>query len=204
MTYFDYDLFANLKDGDIVFFDELLNANPMILNACLTVLEDRVLPSGRELPDIMIVAAANPQGAAILTPQIKERFIWYDVKFNKEKWRSDYIEGIENWNIPDNIFNPLCTLINNETFSNQEKNYYTPRSISKCIKMSINGIKSPLTQVVDILNTFIENTSETPIKVGDYDMLPNEKLPWLKIQKLLINDKVIKQQESTITDGIFS
>ena len=37
MTYFDYDMFCNLKDGDIIFFDELLNANPMVLNASIAM-----------------------------------------------------------------------------------------------------------------------------------------------------------------------
>ena len=83
MTYYDYDVLLDLRDGDILFLDELLNANPMILNAFLTVLENRVLPSGRKLANIMIIAAANYQGAASLTPQIKERFIFYDVKFDK-------------------------------------------------------------------------------------------------------------------------
>ena len=47
MTYFDYDRFINLKDGDILFFDELLNANLMVLNACLTILENRTMISGK-------------------------------------------------------------------------------------------------------------------------------------------------------------
>ena len=53
MTYFDYDRFADLKDGDIIFFDELLNANPMVLNACLTLLENRTMISGRKLPKLL-------------------------------------------------------------------------------------------------------------------------------------------------------
>ena len=37
MTYFNFDKLENLKDGDILFFDELLNGNPVVLNACLTL-----------------------------------------------------------------------------------------------------------------------------------------------------------------------
>ena len=37
MTYYDYDVLLDLRDGDILFLDELLNANPMILNAFLTI-----------------------------------------------------------------------------------------------------------------------------------------------------------------------
>ena len=71
MTYFNFDKLENLKDNDILFFDEVLNGNPVVLNACLTILEQRTLISGKPLPNIMIVGAANPQGMVPLTPQIK-------------------------------------------------------------------------------------------------------------------------------------
>ena len=68
------------------FFDELLNGNPVVLNACLTILEQRKFISGKPLPNIMIVAAANPQGMTPLTPQVKERFVWYNVSFDSKMW----------------------------------------------------------------------------------------------------------------------
>jgi len=76
MAIWDFDGMLNMKDGDILFFDEILNGNPSVLNACLTLIEQRVMISGKKLPDIMIVAAANPQGMVPITPQIKERFVW--------------------------------------------------------------------------------------------------------------------------------
>jgi len=186
MTYFDYDMFCNLEDGDIIFFDELLNANPMVLNACLTVLENRTLISGRKLPNVMIVAAANPQGASILTPQIKERFIWYDIKFDSELWK----EYMSKYLITDEIFTQLCSLINNETFINNNKNYNTPRSIEKAINMLINDVPTPYEkQVKPILNTLITNESENDIKIGEYELKKKKKISWLKLQKLIKNEK---------------
>ena len=86
MSFWDFDTLLEMKDGDILFFDEMLNGNPVVLNACLTLLEGRRMISGKKLPDIMIVAAANPQGMMPLTPQIKERFVWYNIEFNSNMW----------------------------------------------------------------------------------------------------------------------
>ena len=80
-----YDSFElrNLKDGDIWFIDETFNGTlKSTLDAVLNLLQGRVLPSGIKLADIMIVAASNPQGLIHLTPQIKERFTMYELKFD--------------------------------------------------------------------------------------------------------------------------
>lgn len=205
MTYFDYDKLLSLEDGDILFFDELLNGNPMILNACLTMLEDRVTISGRKLPDIMIVAAANPQGAVVTTPQINERFIWYNVKFDAQGWRENYLS--KKYSVPDVVFNQLVDLINSETFSLSKKNYYTPRSICKAIDMIISGVKSPYndtgTSFNSAINSLIANETSEIIDINGYDFQPGEKLPWIEIQKQLKNDKTISQQESATTDGVY-
>lgn len=42
----------------------------------------------------MIVAAANPQGMAPLTPQIKERFLWYNVVFDPTMWKEYMFKNI--------------------------------------------------------------------------------------------------------------
>ena len=139
VEYFDTKMFTSLQDGDILFFDELLNANTMVLNACLTILENRELISGKKLPKIMIVAAANPQGATIITPQIKERFIWYNIEFSKPAWK----KYMSKFMITDEIFEQLCVLVQNESFNSSEKNFNTPRSIVKAIKMIIADIKTP-------------------------------------------------------------
>jgi replication-associated recombination protein RarA len=172
MVYFDYQMFYDLKDGDIVFFDELLNANPMVLNACLTILENRTLISGRKLPKVMIIAAANPQGAQIVTPQIKERFIWYNLAFDKE----------------------LCTLVQSESFSNSGRNYYTPRSIEKAIKMMLADVKTPYeTKLKPILETKILNITENDISLGDFLWTKNSPISWLQLQKLMKNETTTEQ-----------
>jgi hypothetical protein len=182
VEYFDTKMFTSLQDGDILFFDELLNANTMVLNACLTILENRELISGKKLPKIMIVAAANPQGATIITPQIKERFIWYDIKFDKDTWK----QYMSKFMITDEIFEQLCILVQNEPFNSSEKNYYTPRSIVKAIKMIIADIDTPYeAKLKPILNNLIENTAENDIKIKEYVFKKNEKISWLTLQKII-------------------
>lgn len=194
MTYFDYDELVNLKDGDILFLDEMLNANPMILNAFLTVLEDRVLPSGTKLNDIMIVAAANPQGAVMLTPQIKERFIWYDVKFDSASW----IKYMEHYQIPKNIIDNLCGLIAGEKFSNSHHNYITPRSVEKAIKLLIKNVHTPYEELLGaVLNIHIKNTTSEVLEIGDYIFGIGESLPWLDIKRKLTSFE-IKNAKNTL------
>lgn len=187
VEYFDTKMFTSLKDGDILFFDELLNANVMVLNACLTVLENRELISGKKLPKIMIVAAANPQGSTILTTQIKERFIFYDIKFDKIAWKTYMAKFM----VTDEIFEQLCVLIQNESFNSSEKNYYTPRSIVKAIKMMIADIKTPYeTKLKPILNNLITNTSDSDLTIGEYIFKSQEKISWLKLQKIMKNGTI--------------
>lgn len=181
MTYFDYDRFINLKDGDILFFDELLNANLMVLNACLTILENRTMISGKKLPKIMIVAAANYQGATVLSPQVKERFIWYDVRYSRNMFKK-YMA--EKYLMPDIVFEGINSLIDNEGFASSGKNYFSPRSIEKAINMIIKDIDTPYkSTLLPILNLMIENVGETPIKQGAINQLPGEKISYLKLLK---------------------
>ena len=84
---FDSYELSSLTDGDILFIDEVFNGTlKQTLDAFLNLLEDRTLPSGKKMANIMIVGASNPQGLINLTPQIKERFIRYDPKFSKEEY----------------------------------------------------------------------------------------------------------------------
>lgn len=179
MTYYNFDNLESLKDGDILFFDELLNGNPNVLNACLTILEQRRFISGKDLPKIMIVAAANPQGMVPLTPQIKERFIWYFLNFDKSSWIS-YM--IDKYNITLSIGEKLSLLIKDEAFTGN--NFYTPRSLDKAVNMLINEVETPYSsKIMPILEDFIENTTGETIMIGEKEFAPNEKMKWIDIIK---------------------
>ena len=185
MVYLDYDMLESLKDGDIIFFDEILNGNPAVLNACLTLLESRQTISGKKLPKVMIVAAANPQGNPPLTPQIKERFIWYDVSFDSLLWR-DYMK--KKYSMPVNISSMLVTEIKQESFD--EYNYYTPRSIEKTLMMLLKDVPLPreYQNIEVILNTVVDNELKEDIEITPGVILKaDEKISWLKLVKYAYN-----------------
>lgn len=180
MVYYDFDRIDNLKDGDILFFDELLNGNPVVLNACLTLIENRKTISGKTLPNILIVAAANPQNQVPLSPAIKERFIWYNVIFDKHMW-IDYM--INKYGITLEMGDKLSQLIKDEDFVGN--NFFTPRSIDKAVNMIIYNINTPYSKSIKpILDTLITNNSDNPIMDGkEVILLARESKSWLDIIK---------------------
>ena len=181
MKYYNFDKLEDLKDGDILFFDELLNGNPIVLNACLTILEQRKFISGKPLPDILIIAAANPQGMAPLTPQIKERFVWYRVKYNKVMWRNFMTEK---YSLSKDTIEKLSLLIESEQFEND--NFYTPRSLDKAVMMMIHDVPTPYEGVLKpILDTPVTNPFKVDIDLPDGTTLaPSEMISWLKLIRL--------------------
>lgn len=186
MIYYNLDRLENLKDGDIIFFDELLNGNPTVLNACLTIIEQRTLISGKKLPKVMIVAAANPQGMTPITPQIKERFVWYNIKFYAPMWE-EYM--IKKYSITDSIGKKLSLLIKNETFT--DKNFYTPRSLDKAINMLIHSVHTPyISTLSPIINEIIINTTSDKVKLSDDKYLePQESIKWIDLIQYKLNIK---------------
>jgi len=194
MSYWDFDVLLNLKDGDILFFDEIFNGNPTVLNACLTILESRTMISGEKLPNIMIVAAANPQGMVPLTPQIKERFLMYDVKFDANLWQ-DYMYN--KYLMPKKISSGLSNLIRKENFKDVLFNFDTPRSFDKATAMMIQGIKTPYESKIGVvLNNTIENHFEEDVIEGDFILKPNQMTTWLELARI-INKKKKKEYENT-------
>lgn len=182
MKYYDFDFLLDLKDDDILFIDETYNANPQTLSAFLTFLESRIMISGRKLPNIMIVAAANPQGMPVLTQQIRRRFLQYDVIFDKESWKKYMFKKHK---VPYGKDNPigdmLCKLIENEKFTGY--NYNTPADLDKAVEMIIKNIRTPYEESLNsILNTFVE----VPIDVFDGETLvfgKNQKVSWLTLRR---------------------
>lgn len=91
MDVFDHARLSHMRDGDILFLDELLKGQQQVLSACLTLVQERRLMSGHRLPDVIIVAAANPLASAKMLPEeIKQRFLFIDVEFDSKSW-CDYM-----------------------------------------------------------------------------------------------------------------
>ena len=114
---------ASLEDGDILFFDELLEAPQQLWSAVLTLLQDRVMASGRKLPDVMIVAASNKTATAKQIPaSTRDRFMWIDLSFDFEAWSKWFDErfGVK----------PVDSL-KDSLFKDNGYNIVTPRKFTK-------------------------------------------------------------------------
>lgn len=130
MSVFDNERIASMQDGDILFLDEVLTAPQAVLFACLTMVQERRLMSGKKLNDIMIVAAANYLTSADRLPlSIRQRFMFYDVRFDFNDWR-EYIKRTRDVD-PE----PLRNLISTESNRSDRTSYnvLTPRSATKLI-----------------------------------------------------------------------
>lgn len=94
MDVFDHYRLSHMKDGDILFFDELLKGQQQVLNACLTLIQERRLMSGTKLPDVLVIAAANPLATPLQLPlEIRQRFMFVEVEWNRIQW-VEYMEGL--------------------------------------------------------------------------------------------------------------
>lgn len=182
MKYFDYDLLKTLKKGDILFLDEVLNSPPMVLNACLTILMERELVSGYKLPDIMIVAASNPQGATRLTPQQKQRFLFYDLSLDVTSFKN-YLK--KKYQLPSAILSHIISIINAEKFDNSTFNYSSARSIDTAIDMLIKNIPTPYEKILKPSLDLLQTNKLGDIELSDGTVfLKGEMKSWLTLKRL--------------------
>lgn len=172
----------NLKDGDIWFIDEVFNGTmKQTLDALLNVLQDRCLPSGKKLAKIMIIAASNPQGLINLTPQIKQRFRRYDLKFNAEEYQT-YLE--EKYGMPFNISKHLCTLISKEDFQDPKVfNYKTPRSIEQSLQEIGCGIEAELADSLNFAVLPFLKEKVGPVSINNQ---PEAEVEYLEVLKYIV------------------
>lgn len=123
MEIYDHFRLSSLKDGDILFFDELLEADQMVLSACLTLIESRQMMSGRKLPDIQIIAATNPTiKPSMLKENIRQRFLFRSFELDRGGTRDFIYEdcGID-----------VTDLMRYMEESSNEYNILSPRSLTK-------------------------------------------------------------------------
>jgi len=180
-----------LEDGDILFFDEVFNGTlKQTLDALLNLLEDRTLPTGKKLADVMIVAASNPQGLINLTPQIKQRFEREDLKFDSEEFQV-YLKN--KYGMPESISSNLCTLINKEKFEPNDWNFITPRSVEKAINKIGCELKS---NYDDVLLPYLTKTIESPMDIKKLNVKKGEQVEYLSILKLLIASNNLKLRDA--------
>ena len=128
MSVFDNDRLASMEDGDILFLDEVLKAQQPVLSACLTLVQERRMMSGRKLPDVMIIAAANPlPSSATLPLEIRQRFMFVETKFINDEWL-DYMWNEHGVRMDEAI--PYLDV----TGEGMNWNSPTPRTVTKMVE----------------------------------------------------------------------
>ena len=134
MKIYDFDYLLDMKDGDVLAFDEFTNGNIMTLNACLTLIQERNMMSGRKLPSILIVAMGNPQGKCDMLPQTKQRFLWLNVKFDEDTW-CEWVKKELNVVPTQKLINIIKSTYKNG-FGIQDYNYMTARTVTNLLKLA--------------------------------------------------------------------
>lgn len=128
MDVFDHSRLSHMKDGDILFLDELLKGQQQVLSACLTLVQERRLMSGTMLPDVIIVAAANPLASPKMLPEeVRQRFLFMEVEFDENSWQEYMVKrGVR---LPEYLVPHLVT----NGGDGSTWNTLTPRTMTKLV-----------------------------------------------------------------------
>ena len=177
MDVFDHVRLGHMEDGDILFFDELLKGQTQVLNACLTLIQERRMMSGRELPDILIVAAANPLATpAKLPPEIRQRFMFVDMEWDSAEWIL-YMEAKGFGNRKALV--EMAKIIEKSLNGDWSKlwNVLTPRSATKlCEWFREAAMEGGHKLVRDYIeDAYSQNVAKAVVDVADINMINRRK-----------------------------
>lgn len=177
MDVFDHVRLGHMEDGDILFFDELLKGQTQVLNACLTLIQERRMMSGKKLPDILIVAAANPLATpAKLPPEIRQRFMFVDMEWDTEEWVK-YMKGKGFMNVKSLI--KMAALIEKSMADDWSRtwNILTPRTATKLCEWYREAVENEQDKVVHsyIDDAYGPQVAKDVSEVVDIDMINRQK-----------------------------
>jgi hypothetical protein len=143
---------SSLEDGDILFLDELLEADQFVLSTLLTVIESREMADGTPLPDIQIIAATNDTiPPEQLKGNIRQRFMFQRFKVDP-KQTSEYIEKLTGMIMPADVLNKL-------TDKGGDYNFLTPRSLTKlCMWIDAAETEEQAADVAHVINDIWDST----------------------------------------------
>lgn len=124
MTIYNSMQLSSLRDGDILFLDELLEADQFVLSTMLTLIESREMADGTPLPDIQIIAATNDTiSPDQLKGNIRQRFMFERFEVDREQtWK--YIYQRTGIVLPTEALDVLQN-------DGKDYNFMTPRSLTK-------------------------------------------------------------------------
>lgn len=129
MKIYDCETLSSLTDNDVLFFDELFESSPEVQAACLTILQERELLSGKKLPDNLIICAATNRSSSpeCIKDNFKDRFEFVEISFNFHQWKA-WVEKNLNIMLPNDIKDVICLDDKTDVW-----NVFTPRTVYKWI-----------------------------------------------------------------------
>lgn len=230
MDVFDHYRLSHMRDGDILFFDELLKGQQQVLNACLTLIQERRLMSGTRLPDVLIIAAANPLASASqLPPEIRQRFLFHKVEWKSDRWikymqdlgfddsydMEILIKEIErglsssmsDWNVlTPRTATKLCLWMRKTNCDPMVREYIS-REFGRNISEMINNIstnKTTVTPQMQIADTVLDILTENKAKREERGMTPgyNEAEEYTKIIDAIEKAEEIKEKGDEDLSGL--
>ena len=176
---------SSLEDGDILFLDELLEADQYVLSTLLTVIESREMADGTPLPDIQIIAATNDTvSPEQLKGNIRQRFMFERFSIDNEQ-TSDYIEELTGMVIPSAILSKMSE-------DGSDYNFLTPRSLTK-LCLWVNSVpEEKLGTVAGIINRMWNNTlgSELVAARRERDYSPRKQLQVAVLKSIKDNSAI--------------
>jgi hypothetical protein len=124
MTIYNSMQLSSLRDGDILFLDELLEADQFVLSTMLTLIESREMADGTPLPDIQIIAATNDTiSPDQLKGNIRQRFMFERFEVDHGQTQK-YIYQRTGILLPTEALDALQS-------DGNDYNFMTPRSLTK-------------------------------------------------------------------------
>lgn len=180
---------SSLEDGDILFLDELLEADQFVLSTLLTVIESREMADGTPLPDIQIIAATNDTiPPEQLKGNIRQRFMFerFEVDPNQTY---NYIKDMTGMRMPGSILNKL-------TDKGGDYNFLTPRSLTKLCLWIDAAPREQEEMVAKVINDVWKCTIGSDIIIAKHDRDRKLDTPEHQVRKA-----VIKMVEESQLDG---
>lgn len=193
MEIYDHYRLSSLEDGDILFFDELLEADQCVLSACLTLIESRMMMSGKLLPDIQIIAATNPTVEAMnIRENIRQRFMFMEFEYDPKSTQQFIIDTIG--------FDPGDSVISQLEGSSRGFNILSPRSLTKVCQWIA---KTPVEDVRSV-GSMIDNLYKSQIgSILARQFLMKNNTPELQARRAVLkamNDMASYESKKIILD----
>jgi hypothetical protein len=184
MEIFDFSTLLTLEDGDVLAFDEFTNGNIQTLNACLTLIQERTMLSGKKLPSLVVVAMGNPQGKCDLLPQTKQRFWWVDVTWDSATWM-DYMTKTWGFTPHSNLVKRIGAQYTTGFNDSTQYNYYTPRTVENLLRVAMTiEITDPFWVASALESSLVEALYLSLKNVDRFYQVQKQLMDWTTAQTM--------------------